>query len=110
VLAWETSFPSEDDSHGVRAWALNIEERVLNTRTDPRQDSPRNSRDPNVPVAIAGEDKDGIDDHRHGPLMEGNVFLHSALLQAIEDRSILNPKAVISSSSRLAKVSENEGV
>jgi hypothetical protein len=58
-------------AHGV----LNIQGRVLNTLTVPRQDSPGNYRDSNVQVPVAGENKDGIDGHRHGlPLLEGGYL------------------------------------
>jgi hypothetical protein len=33
--------------------------------TESRQDPPGNCGDPNVQVPVAGENKDGIDGHRH---------------------------------------------
>jgi len=47
-------------------WVLNTQGRVLNTRK-PCQDAVGNSVDPNVRVAVAVENKDGIDGHRHTP-------------------------------------------
>jgi len=60
----KSSFPSKDDSHRIRAWVSYSQKRVSYT-PQPRQDSLGNSGDPNARVAFAGENKDGIDGHRH---------------------------------------------
>jgi hypothetical protein len=38
-----------------------------------RQGSPGNSGDPNVRVPVALENKDGIDGHRHGTLLQADI-------------------------------------
>jgi len=60
----KSPFPSKDDSHRIRAWVSYSQKRVSYT-PQPRQDSLGNSGDPNARVAFAGENKDGIDGHRH---------------------------------------------
>ena len=47
---------------------LNTQGRVLNTRKS-CQDSRGNSGDPNVRVTVAVENMDGIDGHRHTPVL-----------------------------------------
>jgi len=49
-------------------WVLNTQGRVLNTRKS-CQDSRGNSGDPNVRVTVAVENMDGIDGHRHTPVL-----------------------------------------
>jgi len=70
----KSPFPSKDDSHRIRAWVSYSQKRV-SYAPQPRQDSLGNSGDPNARVAFAGENKDGIDGHRHGTHLEytGNL-------------------------------------
>ena len=54
---------------------LNTQGRVLNTLTEPCQDSLGNSGDPNVRVTVAVENRDGIDGHRHTHPTGGTIAL-----------------------------------
>jgi len=69
--------PRKEDSHGVHAWVLNTQGRVLNTRK-PCHDSLGNPVNPNVRVTVAVENRDGIDGHRHTLPSRRGVSRHLA--------------------------------